>query len=55
MKIKAKKSLGQHWLRDKATLFDVVTAAEITKDDTVLEVGPASVLLPKYSANLQNK
>ena len=40
MKIKAKKSLGQHWLRDKATLFDVVTAAEITKDDIVLEVGP---------------
>ncbi len=38
--MRAKKSLGQHWLRDKATLFDVVEAAQITKNDTVLEVGP---------------
>ncbi len=40
MKIKANKAFGQHWLRDKTALFDVLTAAEITKNDTVLEVGP---------------
>jgi 16S rRNA (adenine1518-N6/adenine1519-N6)-dimethyltransferase len=36
----AKKSLGQHWLNDDATLRSIVTAAGLTKSDTVLEVGP---------------
>jgi 16S rRNA (adenine1518-N6/adenine1519-N6)-dimethyltransferase len=36
----AKKSLGQHWLHDEATLFDITSYAELTKDDTVLEIGP---------------
>jgi 16S rRNA (adenine1518-N6/adenine1519-N6)-dimethyltransferase len=35
-----KKSLGQHWLHDKAALNAVVDAAHIGADDMVLEVGP---------------
>lgn len=35
-----KKSLGQHWLFDEQSLQAMCDAAEITKDDTVLEIGP---------------
>lgn len=36
----AKKSLGQHWLNDAASLAAVVAAGEIEPEDTVLEIGP---------------
>ncbi len=35
-----KKSLGQHWLKDPEVLADIAEAAEISKTDTVLEIGP---------------
>jgi len=35
-----KKSLGQHWLDDEASLDAMVEAAEVAADDTVLEIGP---------------
>lgn len=35
-----KKSLGQHWLRDRETLRYIADCAELSKDDTVLEIGP---------------
>ena len=35
-----KKSLGQHWLRDRDVLTKIADEAQITKDDTVLEIGP---------------
>jgi 16S rRNA (adenine1518-N6/adenine1519-N6)-dimethyltransferase len=35
-----KKSLGQHWLHDDATLDAMVDIAGISPDDTVLEIGP---------------
>lgn len=35
-----KKSLGQHWLYDKAALDAVAAAADIGAEDTVLEIGP---------------
>src|SRR6266404_6001987 len=35
-----KKSLGQHWLTDKASLSAMVAAADISRGDTVLEIGP---------------
>ncbi len=35
-----KKSLGQHWLYDEASLDAVLEAAEIGPGDTVLEIGP---------------
>lgn len=36
----AKKSLGQHWLHDQASLHAICNAAELQPSDTVLEVGP---------------
>ena len=38
--LKARKSLGQHFLVDEAALEDIVLAAELTMEDVVIEVGP---------------
>ncbi len=35
-----KKSLGQHWLKDRDILADIADEAGITDQDTVLEIGP---------------
>lgn len=35
-----KKSLGQHWLHDADALQAMADAAEVSADDTVLEIGP---------------
>jgi 16S rRNA (adenine1518-N6/adenine1519-N6)-dimethyltransferase len=35
-----KKSLGQHWLKDREILAGIANAAEISSADTVLEIGP---------------
>lgn len=35
-----KKSLGQHWLYDDATLEAICDSADVQSGDTVLEVGP---------------
>jgi 16S rRNA (adenine1518-N6/adenine1519-N6)-dimethyltransferase len=35
-----KKSLGQHWLRDRETLAHIADCADIESKDTVLEIGP---------------
>jgi 16S rRNA (adenine1518-N6/adenine1519-N6)-dimethyltransferase len=34
------KSLGQHWLRDRDTLVHIANCAELSSNDTVLEIGP---------------
>lgn len=34
------KSLGQHWLRDRDVLTHIADLAEVTAEDTVLEIGP---------------
>lgn len=46
------KSLGQHWLKDRLLLEAIADSADITPDDTVLEIGPGlgtltSVLLSR--------
>ncbi len=38
--IRAKKSLGQHFLRSTKALGQIVDAATLTPNDTVLEIGP---------------
>lgn len=43
----AKKSLGQHWLDDVASLEAICRAADIQPDDTVLEIGPGPGSLTK--------
>jgi 16S rRNA (adenine1518-N6/adenine1519-N6)-dimethyltransferase len=35
-----KKSLGQHWLNDQLSLIAICDLAELTPQDTVLEIGP---------------
>jgi 16S rRNA (adenine1518-N6/adenine1519-N6)-dimethyltransferase len=35
-----KKSLGQHWLKDRMVLASIADEAGITPEDTVLEIGP---------------
>jgi 16S rRNA (adenine1518-N6/adenine1519-N6)-dimethyltransferase len=35
-----KKSLGQHWLRDRDVLAHIADCAEVNETDTVLEIGP---------------
>lgn len=35
-----KKSLGQHWLKDRAVLASIADEADIKPNDTVLEIGP---------------
>ena len=42
------KSLGQHWLSDHVVLADIVAAADVTADDTVLEIGPGPGTLTKH-------
>lgn len=43
----AKKSLGQHWLNDSATLQYICDVGEVSPEDTVLEIGPGTGTLTK--------
>ncbi len=43
--MKAKKSFGQHFLRNAGVMKKIVQAAEITPGDVVLEVGPGHGVL----------
>ena len=38
--VSPKKSLGQHWLKDRQILSDISDSADISSSDTVLEIGP---------------
>jgi 16S rRNA (adenine1518-N6/adenine1519-N6)-dimethyltransferase len=40
LKIGAKKSLGQNFLKSKAILNEIINAGEISDDDFVVEIGP---------------
>lgn len=40
MALQNKKSLGQHWLRDRDVLAGIAQVAGIHQTDTVLEIGP---------------
>lgn len=39
-KISAKKSFGQNFLIDKSVVDDLVSTSDVSKEDTVLEIGP---------------
>ena len=49
------KSLGQHWLRDRATLSHIADCAELTADDVVLEIGPGLGTLTSELLRRSNK
>lgn len=46
----SRPKLGQHWLRDPASLFSVAEAAGVTDSDTVLEIGPGPGTLTEVLA-----
>jgi 16S rRNA (adenine1518-N6/adenine1519-N6)-dimethyltransferase len=48
--IQAKKRLGQHFLIDDAVLEKILSAAALTPDDTVIEVGPGLGLMTQELA-----
>ena len=48
--IKAKKGLGQHFLVDEAVLDTIISAAELSPEDTVIEVGPGLGILTTHLA-----
>ncbi len=45
--MKAKKSLGQHFLKSEKALQQIIDAGTITPSDTVLEIGPGHGALTK--------
>lgn len=40
MALQNNKSLGQHWLRDRDVLAHIADCADLSSNDTVLEIGP---------------
>jgi 16S rRNA (adenine1518-N6/adenine1519-N6)-dimethyltransferase len=48
MALRAKKSLGQHWLVDRKVLARIADSAEITPNETVVEVGPGRGALTEF-------
>lgn len=53
--IHPKKKLGQNFLHDPGALEKIVAEAEITREDTVLEVGPGTGTLTKFLADAAKK
>ena len=44
----SRKSLGQHFLTDKTVINQIIQAAELTRDDIVVEIGPGKGILTKH-------
>ncbi len=49
------KSLGQNFLKDEDTVYDIVNLAELTKDDVVIEVGPGIGVMTDIIAQYAGK
>jgi 16S rRNA (adenine1518-N6/adenine1519-N6)-dimethyltransferase len=47
-RVRAKKHLGQHFLRDENIALNIVEAIDFATIDTLLEVGPGTGVLTKY-------
>lgn len=41
-RFRPRKQFGQHWLKDESVLEQIIIAAELTKDQRVLEIGPGT-------------
>ncbi|MGI6486359.1 MAG: 16S rRNA (adenine(1518)-N(6)/adenine(1519)-N(6))-dimethyltransferase RsmA [Tepidanaerobacteraceae bacterium] len=46
--IRPKKRLGQHFLIDETPIFKMIDAAELNKNDTVLEIGPGLGVMTRH-------
>ncbi|MEK6678423.1 MAG: 16S rRNA (adenine(1518)-N(6)/adenine(1519)-N(6))-dimethyltransferase RsmA [Nitrospirota bacterium] len=55
MYVRPKKSLGQHFLTDINIARDIVDAANISKDDIVVEIGPGNGILTRLLAGRAKK
>lgn len=53
--MKAKKSLGQHFLRSQKALGQIVGAADISPNDLILEIGPGEGVLTERLLQLAGK
>ncbi|MEK9161072.1 MAG: 16S rRNA (adenine(1518)-N(6)/adenine(1519)-N(6))-dimethyltransferase RsmA [Patescibacteria group bacterium] len=53
--MKAKKSLGQNFLMHRQTAERIVQAAEVTSDDTVMEIGPGTGMLTRVLLSVAKK
>lgn len=49
-RFRPRKSLGQHFLRDRSVLEHILCAAEISPEDTIIEVGPGLGILTEALA-----
>jgi 16S rRNA (adenine1518-N6/adenine1519-N6)-dimethyltransferase len=47
MKLRPRKQFAQHWLKSDKALNQIIQAAEITKNDQVLEIGPGTGILTR--------
>lgn len=52
---KAKKSLGQHFLKSEKALKEIVEASEVSPEDTILEVGPGQGALTDHLVEARPK
>ena len=55
MEIKAKKSLGQNFLKDDAVLQRIIESANLSKSDVVIEIGPGQGVLTEKLAKVCKK
>ena len=55
MELKAKKSLGQNFLKDEAVLDRIIKAANLSKEDVVVEIGPGHGALTEKLAQVCGK
>jgi 16S rRNA (adenine1518-N6/adenine1519-N6)-dimethyltransferase len=53
--LKARKSLGQHFLVDRGALHRIVAAAELTPEDVVIEIGPGLGVLTRELARVARR
>ena len=48
MDIRAKKSLGQNFLKDESVLQRIASSFDVTRNDLIIEIGPGMGALTKY-------
>ncbi|OKH35830.1 16S rRNA (adenine(1518)-N(6)/adenine(1519)-N(6))-dimethyltransferase [[Phormidium ambiguum] IAM M-71] len=48
MSFRPRKQFAQHWLKSEKALNEIVKAAEISKSDRILEIGPGTGNLTRY-------
>ncbi len=53
--IKAKKSLGQNFLKDESVLNRIIASAKLSKEDMVIEIGPGQGALTEKLAEVCKK